>query len=212
MEDNFFRGTNVQERWEKKHREEYKIDQPYDFSKFTSGKMNEYQEVAAKLLEENKDAFSMNTLHELGCAGGDFVSYVKNYVLQDWEISAEDFSKDSIESAKKREPNVNFFQNDFLLNRINKDYGCICMFETIEHIQEGTNYEILESALNHSEYTIVTTVDTEDDCFGEHISHYKIDTFDKKGYDVVWKSFLNEIYMPNGVYHYMIFLLKGKLD
>ena len=41
--------------------------------------------------------------------------------------------------------------------------------------------------------------------------NYKIDTFDKKGYNVVWKSLLGEINMPDGIYHYMIFLIKGNL-
>ena len=39
-------------------------------------------------------------------------------------------------------------------------------------------YEILDNILDHCEYAIISTVDTEDDCFGEHISHYKIDTFE----------------------------------
>ena len=58
----------------------------------------------------------------------------------------------------------------------------------------------------------MTTVDTEDDCQGEHISHYKIDTFDKKGYEVIWKSKLSPINMPDGIYHYIGFVIKGKLN
>lgn len=210
-EDKFFRGTNTKKRWEDKHIQEYNIEKPYDFSNHTNGSQG-YHSVAARIIKENIDGFNRKSLHEMGCAGGDFVSYLKNHVIPDWEISAEDFSKTAIDSAIIREPNVNFSQNDFLLNRINKDYGCICMFETIEHIEEGTNYKILDSMIEHSEYTIISTVDTEDDCFGEHISHYKIDTFEEKGYDVVWKSFLGEINMPDGIYHYMIFLLNGKLN
>ena len=37
------------------------------------------------------------------------------------------------------------------------------------------------------------------------------DTFEKKGYNVLWKSNLDEINMPTGIYHYIIFLIKGKL-
>ena len=212
MKDDFFRGTNIKEKWEQKHIDQYKINEDFDFKGFENDDMSGYSNVAAKLLDENKDAFKRKTLHELGCAGGNFVAWLKRNVLTDWEISAEDFSATAIEAAKRRQPDVTFFENDFLLNRVDKDYGCICMFETIEHIEEGTNYEILDNMLEHSEYTIISTVDTEDDCFGEHISHYKIDTFEKKGYEVVWKSFLGEINMPDGIYHYMIFLIKGKLN
>jgi hypothetical protein len=117
----------------------------------------------------------------------------------------------AIEAAKTKSTGVMFEVRDIILNPISDDYGCICILETIEHIEEGTNYKILNNILEHCEYAIISTVDTEDDCFGEHISHYKIDTFEEKGYDVIWKSFLSEIQMPDGIYHYMIFLLKGNL-
>lgn len=68
------------------------------------------------------------------------------------------------------------------------------------------------NTLEHCEYLILTTVDTKDDCFGEHISHYTIDTFEEKGYDVKWKAKLQEIQMPDGIYNYIIFLIKGKLN
>ena len=214
MKDKYFRGTNIKERWEQKHIQQYHLDKPFDFTAYENNDMSGYGPVAAKLLEENKDAFKKTTLHELGCGNGSFSAYVKLNVLKDWEISAEDFSTVAIDTAKQKCPTVNYFTNDFLLNRVDKDYGCLAMFETIEHIEEGTNYKILDNMLEHSEYTIISTVDTEDDCFGEHISHYKIDTFDKKGYDVVWKSFLGDPIaqnLPGGPFHYMIFLLKGKL-
>lgn len=210
--DNYFRGTNIKERWEEKHIQQYHLDKPFDFTAFENEDMSGYGPVAAKILEENKEGFYRKSLHEMGCGNGDFVAYIKQSVLKDWEVSAEDFSEVAINSAKSKEPNVDYFTNDFLLNRLDTDYGCICMFETIEHIEEGTNYEMLDNILNHCEYAVVSTVDTEDDCFGEHISHYKIDTFEKKGYDVVWKSFLGEINMPDGIYHYMIFLIRGNLN
>jgi SAM-dependent methyltransferase len=209
--DNFFRGTNIKDKWERKHIQEYDLDKPFDFTVFEGEDMLGYGSIGAKILEENKDVFNLNSLHELGCGNGAFVAYVKQYVLTDWDISAEDFSKPAIETAIQKCPSVTYYINDFLLNRIDKDYGCICLFETIEHIEEGTNYKILDNILDHCEYAIISTVDTEDDCFGEHISHYKIDTFEEKGYDVIWKSFLSEIQMPDGIYHYMIFLLKGNL-
>ena len=211
--DNFFRGTNTKDKWETKHVQQYDIDKPYDFTEYGLKDTKSYKVIASRILDDNLNVFNIKSLHEMGCAGGDFVSYVKRNSLKDWEVSAEDFSRTAIESAinRNKDIDIKFTVNDFLLNRINKDYGCITMFETIEHIEEGTNYEILDNILEHCEYAIISTVDTEDDCFGEHISHYKLDTFEKKGYDVVWKSYLDEIYMPDGIYHYIMFMIKGKL-
>ena len=69
------------------------------------------------------------------------------------------------------------------------------------------NYSFLDNTLEHCEYLILATVDTKDDCFGEHISHYTIDIFEEKGYDVKWKAKLQEIQMPDGIYNYIIFCL-----
>jgi hypothetical protein len=85
------------------------------------------------------------------------------------------------------------------------------MFETIEHIAEGNNYKVLDNILEHCEYAIISTVNTEDDCGGEHISHYTFETFEEYGYNVKWKHLLDDINMPTGKFNYMIFLIKGKL-
>jgi hypothetical protein len=62
------------------------------------------------------------------------------------------------------------------------------------------------------EYLILATVDTEDDCFGEHISFYKLETMEEKGYDVVWKSKLGEVNSPiPGDFHTIIWLIKGNI-
>jgi 2-polyprenyl-3-methyl-5-hydroxy-6-metoxy-1,4-benzoquinol methylase len=146
----------------------------------------------------------------MGCADGKTITDIKNS-LSEFDCYGYDFSPVAIEAAKIKSPDVTFEVRDIILNPIKNNYGCVCILETIEHIEEGTNYKILDNILDHCEYAIISTVDTEDTCFGEHISHYKIDTFGNKGYDVIWKSFLSEIQMPDGIYHYMIFLLKGKL-
>ena len=65
-----------------------------------------------QIIEENIEAFNRKSLHELGCAGGNFVAYLKQNVVKDWEVSGEDFSETAIDSARKRAPNVNFFTND----------------------------------------------------------------------------------------------------
>ncbi len=215
MTDKYFRGTNVQDRWEQKHKNEYKIDKPYDFSVYESGDMSGYSTVAAKFLENEHENFNRKSFHEIGCAGGDFVAYLKTHVLPDWYISAEDFSEPAIAAAKRRCPTVDFHVNDFLLNRLDRDYGCIGMFETIEHIEEGTNYEILDNILEHCEYALISTVTTRDDCFGEHISHYTQTSFKDHGYEEIWSHRLGTIDMSAtgdyGDYFYFISILEGKL-
>ena len=206
MNDNHFRGNNTVEYWHNKHIRDFNLDGDYDFP---TDPIN-YGFVTKQLLIENKEAFRRKSVLEVGCAAGKTITDIKNG-LPDFECYGSDFSSVSIEAAKKRSPDVDYEVRDIILSPISKDYGAICILETIEHIEEGTNYKVLDNILDHCEYAVVSTVDTEDDCFGEHISHYKIDTFEKKGYNVVWKSFLSEIQMPDGIYHYMIFLLKVNL-
>ena len=206
MDRDIFRGNNVVDYWEKKHIKEFKLDSPYNFP---TDSLN-YGYVTKQLLLENKEAFKKKTVLEMGCADGKTITDIKNS-LSEFDCYGYDFSPVAIEAAKTKSIGVTFEVRDIILNPISDDYGCICILETIEHIEEGTNYKILNNILEHCEYAIISTVDTEDDCFGEHISHYKIDTFEEKGYDVIWKSFLSEIQMPDGIYHYMIFLLKGNL-
>ena len=58
------------------------------------------------------------------------------------------------------------------------------------------------------------TVDTEDDCFGEHISFYKLETMKQKGYEVEWEAKLARVNSPPnfpGEFHMIVWLIKGKL-
>lgn len=209
--DNFFRGSNTPEYWNQKHHSEGGAGQPHDFSQLDASPLS-YHTVAANFMAENHEAIKQKTLLELGCSFGYFTAYLKEHVISDWEISGWDFGDLAIQSAKQQCPGVNYDVRDILLNPVDKDYGVICMFETIEHLNEGDNYDALDTILEHCEYAIISTVDTTDDCFGEHVSHYTIDTFDEKGYDVYWKSKLAPIQMPDGTYHYIFFILKGKLN
>ena len=201
------RGSNTNDYWNKKHIQQYEVNREYDYSKM--GELS-YIKVANDLIMQNKDVFNRKTILDVGCAVGKAVNYYKMN-MPEFNCFGYDFSKSAIDAARVKSPENTFEVRDILDNPIDSDFGCITILETIEHIQEGTNYEVLDNILEHCEYCILSTVDTEDDCFGEHISHYKIDTFDKKGYDVIWKSKLSEIHMPDGIYHYIIFLIKGKL-
>lgn len=206
-------GKNTVEYWNEKHKREYNIYEPYDFESISKNPFS-YHSVAAQIINENKDEIKNKSLLEIGCAGGFFSAYVATHCILDWKVEGWDFSETGINAAKARTShinNLNFKVVDILKTPVQDDYGIICCFETIEHIEEGVNYKLLDNWLNHCEYLILSTVDTEDDCNGEHISHYKIDTFAKKGYNVIWSSLLSPIQMPNGIFHYFINLIKGKL-
>ena len=209
-EYNGFRGNNTKEHWNQKHTVQYEVNKEYDYSRENESNSLAYIKVANDLIMQNLDVFKNKSILDVGCAVGKAVNYYKMN-MPDVEVTGYDFSAAAIEAAKIKVPNCNFEQRDFFEQPIDKDFGAITILETIEHIQEGTNYEILDNILEHCEYCVLSTVDTEDDCFGEHISHYKLDTFEKNGYDVIWKSNLSEINMPDGIYHYIIFLIKGKL-
>ena len=117
-----------------------------------------------------------------------------------------------IEENKRRSDIVNWEQRDVLLNPITENYGLIICNQTIEHFAPGDNYKFLDNILDHCEYAIIATVDTEDDCFGEHISFYKLETMEEKGYDVIWKNKLNKVNSPiPGDFYTIIWLIKGKL-
>lgn len=203
-----FIGKNTEIYWCEKHTKMYEVNKPFDFSKMEN---TSYIKVANDIIKTNITNIKRKSILDIGCAVGKATHYYKQN-MPHIDVTGFDFSNTAIHAAKLKSPNVNFKQFDFTKEHIESEYGVITMLETIEHIQEGLNYVILDRILNKCEYAIISTVDTEDDCFGEHISHYKLDTFEKKGYNVIWKTYLDEIHMPNGIFHYMIFLIKGNLN
>lgn len=208
--DNFFRGSNTVEYWNDKHQAEGGIGEDHDFSQIEQSPLS-YHTVAANFLKENHEGFKTKTLLELGCSFGYFTAFLKTQIIPEWEIEGWDFGSLCIQSAQVQCPAVKYDCRDILLKPVDSDYGAICIFETIEHFEEGDNYNVLDNMLEHCEYAIISTVDTLDDCFGEHLSHYTMDTFEEKGYDVFWKEKLSPIQMPDAVYNYLIFVIKGKL-
>lgn len=203
-----FKGSNTEDYWCQKHTQMYEVNKPFDFSKMTD---LSYIKVANDLIQTNQTEINRKSILDIGCAVGK-ASYFYKKNMPNFDVNGIDFSKSAIDAAKIKAPDVNFECVDFTKQKLKNDYGVITMLETIEHIQEGLNYVILDDILNHCEYAVISTVDTEDDCFGEHISHYKLDTFEKRGYNVIWKTYLDEIKMPNGIFHYMIFFIKGNLN
>lgn len=210
------KGTNIQSYWNEKHKREYDLDKPYDNNAILNSK-NSYHFVAGEIIRENKDEIKIKKILEIGCAGGNFLFYVKTLIAPEFECIGEDFSHSAIEAANNRAglDCVNFQCVDILENPIQKDYGIICVFEVLEHIEEGQNFKILDNMLDHCEYLIISVPTTKDSCFGEHISHYNWDTFEKNNYNVLWKARLDKIDMSNigdnGDYFHFITLIHGKL-
>ena len=203
----FNRGSNTKGYWENKHIGQYEVNREYNYDKLDD---IHYMKVSNSIINENSKVLSRKTVLDVGCAVGAALNLFQQ-TTPELSYYGYDFSQTAIDAASAKLPTITFECRDILENPIDKEFGIITFLETIEHIEEGTNYKILDNILDHCEYAIVTTVDTEDDCFGEHISHYKIDTFDKKGYDVVWKSKLTPIRMPDGIYNYIGFVIRGNL-
>lgn len=203
----FNRGSNTKGYWENKHIGQYEVNREYNYDNLDD---IHYMKVSNSIINENSKVLSRKTVLDVGCAVGAALNLFQQ-TTPELSYHGYDFSQTAIDAASAKLPAITFECRDILENPIDKEFGIITFLETIEHIEEGTNYKILDNILDHCEYAIVTTVDTEDDCFGEHISHYKIDTFDKKGYDVVWKSKLTPIRMPDGIYNYIGFVIRGNL-
>jgi len=214
-----FLGKNTKEYWGKKHSDQYSDGSEWDYNDIQKSPLS-YHKVASDILIQNEDAVSNKSLLEIGCAAGFFTSHVKINLLPNFDVSGWDFSSSGIEMAKlhaeRGSYNINYEERDFLDNPVDKNYGFICMFETIEHVAEPDNYTVVDNILDHCEYAIISTVNTKDNCGGEHISHYTINSFDECGYEVIWKSKLTPINMAAvgdyGEYYYFIVLLKGKLS
>lgn len=211
-----FRGNNEQSHWDSKHQESYgHFGEGYE--QFCPKNWENYTEAdqgcTIAIVKNNKDSISRKSLIDIGCAHGGMAWYLKNNIIPDWKVIGSDFSPKMIEENKKRSSDVIWENRDVLLNPLNEEFGIVTCLQTIEHFQEGVNYKFIDNILEHCEYFILATVDTVDDCFGEHISFYTIDTMDQKGYNVVWKSKLGRVNSPDGVEHHcIIFLMKGKLS
>jgi 2-polyprenyl-3-methyl-5-hydroxy-6-metoxy-1,4-benzoquinol methylase len=216
MENDIFRGNNELNHWNEKHttmyghfNEKYEDFVPKDWDITDPGSDSG---CIVAIMKQNKDNFQTKSVIDIGCAHGALAWYLKKYILTDWDVTGSDFSPIMIEENKRRSDIVNWEQRDVLLNPITENYGLIICNQTIEHFAPGDNYKFLDNILDHCEYAIVATVDTEDDCFGEHISFYKLETMEEKGYDVIWKNKLNKVNSPiPGDFYTIIWLIKGKL-
>lgn len=215
--DNLHRGNNEQDHWDSKHRESYgHFNEKYeDFCpKYPEWEtmLEADQGCTIALIKENKETVVRKSLIDVGCAHGGMAWYLKKYIVPDWKVVGSDFSEAMIEENRKRCKEVLWEQRDVLLNPLTENFGIVTCLQTIEHFQEGQNYKFIDNILNHCEYFILATVDTVDDCFGEHISFYTINTMDEKNYNVVWKSKLGKVNSPDKEdHHCIIFLLKGNL-
>lgn len=210
-----FRGNNEETHWNKKHSQSYghfgeKYEEfcPKDWETYLEAD----QGCVIALVLQNHEAIKNKSMIDIGCAHGGMLWYLKTKHLPDWKFTGSDFSHTMIEENKKRSSDIEWEQRDVLLNPITKNYGIISCLQTIEHFEENKNYEFIDNCLQHCEYMILATVDTEDDCFGEHISFYKLETIKQKGYNVIWESKLGKVNSPiSGDFHTIIWLIKGEL-
>ncbi len=211
-----YRGANTPEFWNSKIERTFLNDPEMLYENLDS--MN-YMKIAHDIIVENKIEVKNKSILEIGCADGRFINMMSK-ALPDFICDGYDISEVGINFAREKyaKENTGFDTYDLLTQKLddNDKFGFICCFETIEHMPPIKNYEIIDDILEHCEYAIISTVDTKDGCDHagngpEHISHYDFDSFDKKGYEVIWKQKLSPINMPDGVYHYFIVVLKGKL-
>ena len=215
MENNIFRGNNEKIHWDEKHEQSYgHFGEKYE--EFCPENWETYLEAdqgcVIALVLQNHESIKNKSMIDIGCAHGGLLWYLKTNYLPDWKFTGSDFSGTMIEENKKRSSDVKWEQRDVLLNPITENYGIITCLQTIEHFEEGRNYEFIDNCLEHCEYMILATVDTKDNCFGEHISFYKLETMKQKGYDVVWQSKLGKVNSPiPGDFHTIIWMIKGKL-
>jgi 2-polyprenyl-3-methyl-5-hydroxy-6-metoxy-1,4-benzoquinol methylase len=212
---NIFRGNNEQSHWDSKHEQSYgHFGESYESfcPENWEDELEADQGCTIALIKENNEIVKNKSFLDIGCAHGGMLWYLKKNIIPDWEVVGSDFSIKMIEENKKRSSDVKWEQRDVLLNPIDTNYGMISCLQTIEHFQEGKNYEFINNCLDHCEYFILATVDTEDDCFGEHISFYKLETMKEKGYNVVWQSKLGKVGSPTpGDFHCVIWLIKGNI-
>jgi 2-polyprenyl-3-methyl-5-hydroxy-6-metoxy-1,4-benzoquinol methylase len=212
---NFNRGRNTKEYWDNKIMRDFVNEDPinYDMLDFLS-----YHKIACDIIRSNERYLTNKSLLEIGCADGKFIDLISSIMPNDWTFTGYDISDVGIQSAinKFSRENVTFLTKDILIDDIDLDYGFICIFETIEHLSELDNVRVLKGILEHCEYCILSTVNTKDNCFGEHISNYDFDSFEKMGLNVIWKQKLNKIDMSNigdyGDYFYFIVLIKGQKE
>lgn len=210
------RGSNTKEYWEKKHNIEYIPDKIFTYDDLDN---TNYHKVACDIITQNKNAVKRKSVLDIGCARGDFINILSKKIPE-WDFLGYDISQTGIDFANKNfgvKNHIIFETFDVLQDKIPEDFcfAFICMFETLEHIPQPYNYQILDEVLNRCEYAIISVPSTVDHCFGEHISHYNINSFDEKGYNVIWKCYLDTIDMSNvgdyNDYFHFIVLLKGKL-
>lgn len=217
MTEKLFRGNNELDHWNRKHQQSYgHFGKTYEefCPKHPEWEtlLEADQGCTIAIVKENKDGITRKSLLDIGCAHGGMLWYMKKYIIPDWRVVGSDFSVDMINENRKRSSDVEWEQRDILLNPLNEDFGIVTCLQTIEHFQEGVNYRFVDNVLKHCEYFMLGTVDTVDDCFGEHISHYTLETMEQRGYNVVWKSKLGRVNSPvPGDFHTIAWLIKGNL-
>jgi trans-aconitate methyltransferase len=184
------RGKNTESHWEAIHKSTSKewndmSDQDRDAR---IERDSNYMRVFKSLEFED-----VESVVEIGAALGEHLAYFARK-LPDMRFKAIDFTQASFDHAQKYNlPNYSFEKRDFLNNFIDENHDVIILIETLEHIEQGTNYKIVDELLKKCKILYITVPNTQDDCNGEHISHYTLSSFDR--YDVETKEPIDNVHL-----------------
>ena len=168
------RGTNTKEHWETSHTQMY----------IPNWKSYQTDEAIQNIIQSNwwhyewvmnnilTTEMSRKNIVDIGCApNGCLVSYALKY--PDLKFSGIDFTDAILEYAKDfvHIPNLAFHKIDFLEQDIPGEYGAILMMETLEHVEDGVNFALVDDLLKQCEYFYISVPADDSSNGGEHISH-----------------------------------------
>lgn len=184
------RGTNTKEHWEDSHN-----------NMFIKNWNGVEGEALKSIIESNwwhyvwavndiisiQNVISKKTILDVGCAPNKCLAYyAQKYPTITW--TGIDFTDALLDYAKEftHLSNLKFKKMDFLEEEIPDTYGAILLMETLEHIELGTNWKLVEELLAKCEYLYITVPSDNGENGGEHISHYTLNSFNQ--YNVLEKK------------------------
>jgi 2-polyprenyl-3-methyl-5-hydroxy-6-metoxy-1,4-benzoquinol methylase len=172
------RGINTEEHWSETHKSrlenwQYKEDDIKGFIKQFDTQFY-YQDALRRICKDDK------TVLELGCGLGNPLACLA-LMKREVKFTGIDFTDSFLEYGKKLEskiPNISFEKRDFLLSPVQEEYDIIMMLETLEHIEEGTNYKLVKDLLGKCKKLFISVPEGDNSNGGEHISFYNLNSFD----------------------------------
>lgn len=180
---------NSKEYWDVSHQKyfEQEIKNGYDYllnrakkSEFTYG-------LCLEMLERNLDLTKLTekSFLEIGCGSplGSILFHEKLFKKLKYDVNYLDFSDEAIKNCKSifgKSKKVHYQVQDIIKEPLVGDYGLIAIIETLEHFKEPFNWKILQNALNHCHYLLISTPTDCGTCNGEHVSFYDQNPIEKR--------------------------------